>query len=213
MPEKGFRNLTDVELYRTICGEGPERDFAISHLRELLVRGVSKALAGRYGKPIAIEDIVQESLIRILRTLDQFRGKSAFTTWAMTIAIRVGISELRRRHHADQSLDAFQDDDAGQIEVDVRDIASPPMYEARRELLEVLQELIDDCLTEKQRIVIRAYLSEFSTDGIAQALGMNRNALYKLLHDARVRLKEGFAANGYSADDVLSLLAEETARL
>ncbi len=104
--------MTDAELYQALCSDKPERELAISLLRELLVRGVSKSLAGRYGKPVSIEDIVQDALVKILGALDQFHGKSAFKTWAMSIAIRVGISELRRRYHADQSLDAFTDETA-----------------------------------------------------------------------------------------------------
>ncbi len=75
----------------------------------------------------------------------------------------------------------------------------------------MLQDLIDHRLTDKQRIVMRAYLSQFSTDGMATAMNMNRNAVYKLLHDARMRLKDGLAAAGYSAEDVLELLSKEAA--
>lgn len=205
--------MTDAELFKAICGDGPERESAIYQLRELLVRGVSKSLVGRYGKPVSVEDIVQDALIKILGALGQFRGKSEFKTWAMSIAIRVGISELRRRYHADQSLDAFDSDASGYFEVPSGDTQTPATTHARQELLQVLQGLVDHRLTDKQRIVIRAYLSNFSTDGIANVLNMNRNAVYKLLHDARMRLKDGLAAAGYSSEDVLSLLAEEAARL
>ena len=205
--------MTDAELFRALCSDGPEREFAILQLRDLLIRGVSSSLVGRYGKPISVEDVVQDALIKILSALDQFQGKSAFKTWAMTVAIRIGISELRRRYHADQPLDAFNADESDPFELIVGESSSPASTQARQELLQVFQELIDHRLTDKQRVVIRAYLSEFSSDGIANALGMNRNAVYKLLHDARMRLKDGLAAAGYSAEDVLSLLAAETAGL
>ena len=205
--------MTDAELYKALGADGPERELAIVQLRELLVRGVSSSLIGRYGKPISVEDVVQDALIKILSALDQFQGKSAFTTWAMTVAIRIGISDLRRRYHADQPLDAFNGDKAEQFELIVSESSSPASTQAKQELLQVFQDLINHRLTDKQRVVIRAYLSEFSSDGIANALGMNRNAVYKLLHDARMRLKDGLAAAGYSAEDVLSLLAAETARL
>ena len=202
--------MTDAELFRALCTEGPERELALSQLRELLIRGVSKSLNGRYGQSISAEDVVQDALIKILDTLDQFQGKSEFRTWAMTIAIRTGVSQLRRRYHADQSLDAF--DANNPLELTSGQMVSPESQQARSELLSVLQELIDHRLTDKQRMVIRAYLSDYSTDGIANAVGMNRNAVYKLLHDARMRLKDGLAADGYSADEVLSLLSGEVTR-
>jgi RNA polymerase sigma factor (sigma-70 family) len=204
--------LTDTELFSAVSADGPERGPALAELRALLVRGASKALAGRYGKSVAVEDIVHDALIKILATLDQYQGRSAFTTWAMTIAIRVGISELRRKYHADQSLEAFHPDDSGRFEISVGNSATLESLQSRQELLHVLQELIDHHLTDKQRVVIRAYLSDYSTDGIADALGMKRNAVYKLLHDARMRLKDGLAAAGYGAEDVLSLLSAEASR-
>jgi len=39
---------------------------------------------------------------------------------------------------------------------------------------------------------------------VARRLGTNRNALYKLLHDARVRLKGRFARDGVKPQDMMS---------
>jgi DNA-directed RNA polymerase specialized sigma24 family protein len=38
-----------------------------------------------------IEDTVQETLLRVLKNLDAFDGRSQFTTWACKIAARVGV--------------------------------------------------------------------------------------------------------------------------
>ena len=62
----------------------------------------------RYGTGLQAEDVVQDALLKILNSLDQFEGRSRFTTWAMTIAMRVGLSELRRKHYADVSLDSMK---------------------------------------------------------------------------------------------------------
>lgn len=201
--------LNDTELYEAISREGPNRDKAISQLREALVRGLSKALAGRYGKPVSAEDVAQEALVKILRTLDRFEQKSKFITWSMTIAIRIGISDLRRKHHADQSIELFQSNDGGRFEIAGDNYANSPELHCKTELLQTLQNLVETDLTEKQRIVIRAYLSDYSTDGIAKAMGMNRNAVYKLFHDARQKLKSGIQAAGYDTDDVLALITNE----
>ena len=52
-----------------------------------------------------LEDVVQDALVRILERLPQFEGRSRFLTWAMSVAIRVAMSELRRRKWKDVSLD------------------------------------------------------------------------------------------------------------
>jgi RNA polymerase sigma-70 factor (ECF subfamily) len=45
-------------------------------------------------------------------------------------------------------------------------------------------------------------------DEIARQLGSNRNAVYKLTHDARKRLKQGLEAAGFDADDIQAAFAE-----
>ena len=46
-------------------------------------------------------------------------------TWAMTIATRIAISEMRRKHFQDVSLDAFSNEDAMRIEVAVDESFKP----------------------------------------------------------------------------------------
>ena len=199
--------LSDSELYEAIRSGNALRDAAISQLRALLVRGLSKSLSGRYRQPLNADDIAQEALLKILASIDQFSGKSKFITWSMTIAIRVGISDLRRKYHAEQSLEYFRTDDGGRIEISAEIASTESNVHTNREIGQLLQKLIDCELTEKQRIVVRSFLSDYSTDGIALALGLNRNAIYKLLHDARMKLKNGLESHGYGPDDIASFLA------
>ena len=102
-------------------GDQQERDAAIDELTDLLIRGLSKSLSGRYGSGLQSEDIVQEAIIKILDSLDTFEGRTKFTTWAMTVATRVGISEMRRKHYQDVSIETFQSDEATRIEIAVDD--------------------------------------------------------------------------------------------
>jgi RNA polymerase sigma-70 factor (ECF subfamily) len=194
-------------LFQRLRSVGTERDEAILQLRAILIRGLSKSLDNRYGQPFSAEDIVQDALIKILASLDQFQGRSQFTTWAMTIATRVGISALRRKYHRDVSMEAFRTDDGSRIELAISDESDAFDRHDRQEIIETMQSLIDSELTEKQRLAIRAFLVGFSTDGIAERMGTNRNAVYKLVHDARVKLKHGLERAGITADDVQTTFA------
>ena len=81
---------------------GPQREQALADLRALLMRGLRAALAGhRKITEGDLDDFVQDALVRILDALDSFRGESRFTTWAHKIAIRVALTELRRRRWRD----------------------------------------------------------------------------------------------------------------
>ncbi len=195
--------IEDDSLYLRIKAEGALRDDAIAELREILLRGLNKSLNNRYGQPFCAEDIVQDALIKILSSLDKFEGRSKFTTWAMTVATRIGISALRRKYYQDVSMEAFNTDDGFTMEIAVDGQSTVSATESQGEILAVLQQLIDTELTDKQRLVTRAFLSDFATDAIATQLNMNRNAVYKLIHDARVKLKDGFARAGFTSDDIL----------
>jgi RNA polymerase sigma factor (sigma-70 family) len=176
------------------------RSAALDELRGVLERGLTRALRGRYGGVVGVDDIVQISLVRILDALDSFRGESRFTTWALSIAVRVAMSELRRRYYRDVSLEAGD----GSIRFDPVDPAtpSPETNETRTRLCEALQRQIEAVLTNKQRAAIRGALAELPVEVIAERLGSNRNAVYKLLHDARARLKEGLEASGFTVEDI-----------
>lgn len=181
---------------------GEHRDEAIAELRELLVRGLSHSLAQRGGGRSFAEDIAQEATIKILDSLDSFRGQSKFTTWAMTIATRLGISELRRRRYKDVSLDALMEGGALRIRQD-DDQADPA---ERTRILRILSELIEGSLSERQRVAMQALLSGLPVEEIARRTESNRNAVYKLIHDARKKLRSGFEQLGIAPEEITSVL-------
>jgi RNA polymerase sigma-70 factor (ECF subfamily) len=199
----------DNATWRThLDGTGADQQAALSDLRVALLRGLRRALSHRPGADDAsLEDIVQDSLLRILERLPQFEGRSRFLTWAMAIAIRVALSELRRRRWKDVSLD---DAVAGADLAPGRSVDDDPGPDARREreaILEAMHEVIRDGLTAKQRAALLAELRGMPQDEIARHLGSNRNALYKLTHDARKRLKRGLESVGFTAEDIRAAFA------
>lgn len=181
----------------------PQREQAVEELRTYLVRGLKGALMSKGATTEFCEDIAQDSLIKILDKKDTFEGRSKFTTWAMSIAIRTGISAFRRRHFQDVSLDAITDDG---LKFDPADLSqgSPGDGLDREAVLKKLQELIENDLTEKQRTVVRALLGGMPVEEIATRTDSNRNAVYKLFHDARQRLKTGFLAANFSESDMMN---------
>ena len=183
------------------------RDEAIGDLRAILMRGLKGAFFKRGQNEAFCEDICQESLIRIMKNIDSFEGRSKFTTWAISIAIRVGISELRRRHHKDVSLDAITSGNDMKIELAVSEDDVSGNAIDQRAILATLSDLIENQLTEKQRTVVRALLGGMPVEEIARRTDSNRNAVYKLFHDAKQRLKSGFENSDFSLSDIESVFA------
>ncbi len=187
---------------------GPGRDEALADLRTLLVRALRVALSGK-GKltEADLEDFAQDALVRIINALDSFRGEARFTTWAYKIAIRVALSELRRRRWREVSLDTLTGDtDSDFVPSTLADPAVDPEQQAiQRMVLDTIRRAIAEDLTEKQRkALVAARVQRIPMEVIAQRLGTNRNALYKLLHDARKRLQKALADKGLPADEIMS---------
>ncbi len=197
---------SNAEWLAAIREPGDGGAAAVSGLGRFLRGALARALRGRQ-PDLDLEELVQESLTRILDSLDTFRGDSAFTTWAVAVATRVAFTELRRRRVRRQATDGFA---AAVLDADAivcEATAEPVSIVADRQLLAALRAAIAHDLSERQRIAIVAELRGVPTVEIAARLGTNQNALYKLVHDARKKLRRALAERGFGPD---SWSAEET---
>lgn len=181
-----------------------QQEEALTELRVRLVRGLKKAFSSA-GESFA-EDIAQDALIRILEKIDQFEGRSQFPTWAMSIAVRLATSQVRRKHFKDVSLEQFSNGEGPKFDVAVDTVPGASELLEQSSIYQTLSELIDG-LSDRQQTAVRAVLSGMPVEEIADRTGSNRNAVYKLVHDARSRLKSGLEAAGYSAEDLTGSIA------
>jgi RNA polymerase sigma-70 factor (ECF subfamily) len=195
----------DDEVWsRDLASEDPaSRDDAVNDLRDMLYRGLAKSLSrsGRVDDAF-LEDVVQEACMKILESLGAFEGRSKFRTWAVTIAVRTAVSKMRKRDWQNVSLESVTAD-AGldpQIAADIPETSD--QASSRAQLLGKLSELIESELTERQWTAITAELGGMPLPQIAEKLGSNTNSLYKLLHDARKKLRRGLESSGFTFEDV-----------
>jgi RNA polymerase sigma-70 factor, ECF subfamily len=197
---------SNAEWVRLLGQSGPEADAAHSDLRVFLVRGLQRALRGRPAALQLAEDFAQDAILRIARDLGQFRGESKLTTWALAVAIRVAFNELRRARWRDVSLDDLMDAKGFTITSTSPD--DPEQSLARKQILAVLESALD-ALTVKQRQVLVAELRGVPQELLAARMGVSRNALYKLGHDGRKRMKQALLASGWSWDQLERALRPE----
>lgn len=193
----------------------PISEDALTDLRNILLRGLRAALSNRVRSDLEAitEDFAQEALLKILKSLDTFRGESRFTTWAQKIAVHVAFTELRRRRWKDISLQDIietREGDEYTPALLTDPGVTPEQKTTQRAMLELVQKLIDEELTERQRTALLAVMQGGMPIGeVAQRLGTNRNALYKLLHDARKRLQRRLQETaGLTPQEVMALFEE-----
>jgi RNA polymerase sigma-70 factor (ECF subfamily) len=203
-----MRERTNEQWVTDLRGSNP--DEALADLYDLLVRGLRAGL-GSYGGAVDanVEDFAQEALIKITGNLDSFRGESRFTTWAQKIAMNVALTELKRRRWHDVSLqDLFARREASDRgPADTR--LTPEQQALQNTVLQELSRMVDEELTDRQReAVVAVILEGMPISEVARRMGTNQNALYKLLHDARRRLKRRMEAAGLSPKEVLAVFEE-----
>ncbi len=211
---------TNQEWLHQLSSTGEIQAQAIEELSEIIRRGLYRGLSSYLTNDPdrmerLIEEVTQEALLRVLKYLDTFEGRSQFTTWVYKIAIRLAFSELRKGQWKDVSLEEnLEPEDEETRSVSPRELVepsfSPEVVTEQREVIRFLWGIIQQGLTRHQRkafvaVIIRGIPMEVA----AEKMGMQRNALYKLLHDARKHLKQKLLEAGYSVEEVFSIFGLE----
>jgi RNA polymerase sigma-70 factor (ECF subfamily) len=193
-----------------------DNEQALEELRHSLERGLHYALAGRMDDSqleALQEDIAQDAVVKVLANLDTFRGESQFLTWATKIAVRLAFSELRRKRWRDVSIEALQKEDEGQEYTPAFLADSSPSPEKQASLngmMNMVQQMMEETLSERQRTALQTVMAgQMPLEEIARRMGTSRNTLYKLLHDARLRMQKRLVEAGLSPQDLLAIFDEK----
>lgn len=203
---------TNDQWLSDLRDKGEVRETALEDLHAIILRGLPFALS-RWLSPTnpqfesLTEEVTQETLLRVLDQLHTFEGRSQFTTWVHKIAIRIALTELRRKRWQDSSLDEMVDNEEKPVSPAILEdsSATPEQSAERADTMERIRRVIDEELTERQRrALIMLGVQGMPMEEAARELNTNRNALYKLLHDARLRLKQRLQTEGLDAQEVLA---------
>ena len=189
---------------------GDNQDQAIGDLTRVLKRGLIYALSSRIQTDLETQvgDFVQDAVLRILDKMDTFRGESKFTTWAQKVAVRVAFTEMRRQRWKDISIEDLMPEDSGDFTPLVLSDPSPDPEQRTSQtlMLEMVDEMLKTDLTERQRTALMAIMhGGMPLEEVARRMDTNRNALYKLLHDARKQMRSRLVEKGLTPQEVLEV--------
>lgn len=209
---------TNEEWLNDLRASGEIQEAAIADLRELLLRAslyfFSRNLSDFQGLnrdeiTQRAEDCAQDALIAVMNHLADFRGDSKFSTWAYKFAINTALMAARRERWKAVSLDELAASDTSnffeRVIQDKSDGAAPEQSAMQGEIRRILRELIERDLTERQRqVLFMMVFNDVPMDEVVRHLDTNRNAIYKMLHDARRKLKSGLQAHGFDIGETLT---------
>lgn len=209
---------TNEQWIAELRGNVDEQQLALEDLRKRLQRSIYYYLSQdrsdlRDLAPKELQamagDMAQDSVLRVMENLDSFRGESRFTTWANKIAVRLAISTLRRARYKNFSLDDLtKDGDFLSAETSLVSDAPPNPERAaeRDDVMDKINSAMREALTDRQyQALVAVAVDNVPMDVVAEQLDTNRNALYKLIHDARRKLKTHLETQGLSTDYMLRL--------
>lgn len=207
---------TNEQWLADLTGDSEQQAVALEDLRTRLRRSILYYLSQERSDLRGLslqeleqmaDDLAQDATLRVMDNIKNFRGESLFTTWANRIAIRVAISDLRRARYKDFSLDDITaEGELPPVKSDTNGTPTPEESVERADVLSKINKALEEALTERQYQVIAAVaLKGIPMDIVAEQMGTNRNALYKLLHDARKKLKTHLDSQGLSMDYMLTL--------
>ena len=156
--------------------------------------GWMRAVALRLVKDEGLaEDCVQEALIKALRSLDRFEGRSKLKTWLHRITVNEALMKLRSRKRLEEDLiDPLLpdfDETGCRIEAPWLRLASADEILDRERQRNLVRSKIDE-LPESYRIVLMLRdIEEMTTAEVADFLGITESNVKVRLHRARAALK------------------------
>ena len=198
------RTNRDTETWlASFAPTSEDRDAAVADLHALLLRATRselgrRALRSHINGP-ELEDLAMQAAddatLSVLRQLPTFRGDSRFTTWAYRFAI-LEVSNKLGRHFWTRPDARLADDQWAQLPARLG--VGPESAAESRELFGAVRAAVETELTERQRHVFVALAVDgVPLDALVVRLGTSRNAVYKVMFDARRKIRASLVTNGY----------------
>ena len=134
---------------------------------------------GRIGDPHLAADVVQDSLLKALKSANQLRDDESAVAWFYRILRHSIIDLYRRRATSQTALDRLE-----------RELNAPPDKEEERAICGCIESLIPALNTDYAELIRRLDLAGESPETVSAALGMTTNNLRVRHHRARRQLRE-----------------------
>jgi RNA polymerase sigma-70 factor (ECF subfamily) len=135
------------------------------------------------------EDAAQETVLKVLKSLHQFRGESKFSTWLISIAINEARARLRHERVIEfETIGGAADEEDGRlvpaIITDWREVPLEALE--RKELRELLQMAIASLPELYREVLVLRDVQEFNIAETALALGVSQGVVKTRLLRARL---------------------------
>ncbi|HEV2711399.1 MAG TPA: RNA polymerase sigma factor [Edaphobacter sp.] len=171
------KTLTDEEVVdRVRAGDAAMYEVLMRRYNQRLYRTARAILRD----DAEAEDVMQDAYVRAYTHLDQFAGRSAFSTWLTRIAVHEALTRLRSRNRHPQ-VDVTEYD--GEISMKTPSNSLDPEQSASTgQLREFLEEAVLNLPENYRTVIMLRDIEELSTAETAEALDLTEDNVKVRLH-------------------------------
>lgn len=143
------------------------------------------------------EDVLQDSMLTLARTVQDFRGASSFSTWLYSITRSFCIKKRRKSKFAperEESLDGLLQQDRNQIRS-----TSPGPHEQveSAEVWQLVHHGIQKLEPDYREILVLRDIEGLPATEVAEIVGISVSAVKSRLHRARSQLRDQLTSSPY----------------
>ena len=137
------------------------------------------------------EDMTQEIMIKIFRSLGSFKGNSKFSTWIYRVAVNTCLDELKKKKNKKHlSLDAEISGDDGENQIEIKDDSpSPEKLAEQNELRDMVAAAVKLLSDEHRAVIVLRDIRGMSYSEFAGILGCSDGTVKSRISRARAQLK------------------------
>jgi RNA polymerase sigma-70 factor (ECF subfamily) len=179
----------DAELVQRAIGRD---EAAIRSILQANNRRLYRLARGILRNDSEAEDVVQETYMRALTHLEDFRGDSSLATWLSRIAMNEALGRLRRQRPGVE-LSSLP---PGTLEAQIIQFPhsatseDPEKTMAQREIQRVVEHAIDELPDNFRIVFITRVVEGMNVEETAEILGLKPETVKTRLHRARGMLRE-----------------------
>ena len=181
--------IADTELVQRAIARD---EAAIRSIMQANNRRLYRLARGILRNDSEAEDVVQETYVRALTHLEDFRGDSSLATWLSRIAMNEALGRLRRQRPGVE-LSSLP---PGTLEAQIIQFPNsatsedPEKTMAQREIQRVVEHAIDELPDNFRIVFITRVIEGMNVEETAEILGLKPETVKTRLHRARSMLRE-----------------------
>ncbi len=149
------------------------------------------------GNPDDAAELSQETFVKVIESIDKFKGKSSFYTWLFRIAVNLTLNHIQRNARTTtRSLDAEETEPEGGTQQLLRDFlsderaADPALLAQSRELCELARKCLLELEEPQRTVVVLRDIEGMDYAQIAEVLNIELGTVRSRLSRARSNLRE-----------------------